>query len=162
VVAQYLAAMSEKDRVYQAREFSVEEARAIPAPQEIVEDIPNIDHRFGDAKAEIIGINVLDAQGVRASLLQPNSTIVVRISVRAKENLDSPSLDSCSATIWGRFRRYTNRPRASGPSAMLAGDVAPSISTWICLRCMRHRFFFAGDSNGSLEHFPCVIGSITP
>src|SRR5207244_7947991 len=79
VVAQYLAAMSEKDRVYLAREFSVEEARTLPAPQEIVEEIPNIDHRFGDAKAEIIGIAVLDAQGVRVGLLQPNTTIVVRI-----------------------------------------------------------------------------------
>ena len=73
VVAQYLAAMSEKDRVYQAREFSIEEARAIPAPQEIVEDIPNIDHRFGCAKAAIIGIPVCDANGCLWALQQPNS-----------------------------------------------------------------------------------------
>ena len=32
-------------------------------PEEIVEGIPNIDHRFGDGRAEIIGIAVLGADG---------------------------------------------------------------------------------------------------
>ena len=37
-------------------------------PQEIVEDIPNIDHRFGDGKAEILGIAVFDPDGRPLSL----------------------------------------------------------------------------------------------
>ena len=38
---------------------------------EIVETIPNIDHRFGDGRAEILGIAVLDEQGAPLHLLEP-------------------------------------------------------------------------------------------
>ena len=63
---------------------------AYHAPPEVVEEIPNIDHRFGDGRAEILGIAVFDESGSKLTSLQPNSTIVVRISVRAKANLDRP------------------------------------------------------------------------
>ena len=155
VVAQYLAAMSEKDRVYQAREFTVEEARALPAPQEIVEDIPNIDHRFGDAKAEIIGITVLDAQGVRVGLLQPNSTIVVRISVRAKENLDRPIVGFMFRNHLGVDFAGTNtaRERQDLPP-MLAGDVC-TVDFYLDLPALYASSFSFSPAiaNGSLEHY---------
>jgi len=155
VVAQYLAAMSEKDRVYQAREFTVEEARALPAPQEIIEDIPNIDHRFGDAKAEIIGITVLDAQGVRVGLLQPNSTIVVRISVRAKENLDRPIVGFMFRNHLGVDFAGTNtaRERQDLPP-MLAGDVC-TVDFYLDLPALYASSFSFSPAiaNGSLEHY---------
>ncbi len=56
----------------------------------MIEDIPNIDHRFGDGRAEILGIAVCDDAGHKLNALDPHSTIVVRISVRAKANLDRP------------------------------------------------------------------------
>src|SRR6185295_8218362 len=90
VVAQYLAAMSEKDRVYQSHETPLAETQKVEAPEEIVEGIPNVDHRFGDGKAEVMGIAILDAEGARVASLKPDSTIVVRISVRAKDNLNRP------------------------------------------------------------------------
>jgi ABC-type polysaccharide/polyol phosphate transport system ATPase subunit len=155
VVAQYLAAMSEKDRVYQAREFTVEEARAIPAPQEIVEDIPNIDHRFGDAKAEIIGITVLDAQGARVGLLQPNSTIVVRISVRAKENLDRPIVGFMFRNHLGVDFAGTNTARERQDLApMLAGDVC-TVDFYLDLPALYASSFSFSPAiaNGSLEHY---------
>ena len=155
VVAQYLAAMSEKDRVYQAREFTVAEARALPAPQEIVEEIPNIDHRFGDAKAEIIGITVLDAQGVRVGLLQPNSTIVVRISVRAKENLDRPIVGFMFRNHLGVDFAGTNtaRERQDLPP-MLAGDVC-TVDFYLDLPALYASSFSFSPAiaNGSLEHY---------
>jgi lipopolysaccharide transport system ATP-binding protein len=155
VVAQYLAAMSEKDRAYQAREFTVEEARALPAPQEIVEDIPNIDHRFGDAKAEIIGIAVLDPQGVRVGLLQPNSTIVVRISVRAKENLDRPIVGFMFRNHLGVDFAGTNtaRERQDLPP-MLAGDVC-TVDFYLDLPALYASSFSFSPAiaNGSLEHY---------
>src|SRR5436305_3560673 len=63
VVGKYLAAMTEKDSSYLLRK-SASEPRArrgegVRAP-EIVESIPNIDHRFGDGRAEVIGIAVYD------------------------------------------------------------------------------------------------------
>ena len=155
VVAQYLAAMSEKDRVYQAREFTVAEARALPAPQEIVEEIPNIDHRFGDAKAEIIGITVLDAQGVRVGLLQPNSTIVVRISVRAKENLDRPIVGFMFRNHLGVDFAGTNtaRERQDLPP-MIAGDVC-TVDFYLDLPALYASSFSFSPAiaNGSLEHY---------
>ena len=58
VVSRYLAAMSEKDAAYLHLKHKDELDRpAGPhlAP-EVVTTIPNIDHRFGDARAEVLGI----------------------------------------------------------------------------------------------------------
>jgi ABC-type polysaccharide/polyol phosphate transport system ATPase subunit len=155
VVAQYLAAMSEKDRVYQAGEFPAEDARKLPPPQEIIEEIPNIDHRFGDAKAEVIGIAVLDKHGVRVGLLQPNSTIVVRISVRAKENLDRPIVGFMFRNHLGVDFAGTNTARERQDlQPMLAGDVC-TVDFYLDLPALYASSFSFSPAiaNGSLEHY---------
>lgn len=129
VVAQYLAAMSEKDRVYQiheqANEVSAAEARRSHAPGEIVEEIPNVDHRFGDGKAEIIGVAVLDAEGSKIGSLTPNSTIVVRISVRAKTNLDRP-------IVGFMFRNHLGVDFAGTNTAREHQDLPPMVAGDVC------------------------------
>src|SRR5581483_11299331 len=93
VIAKYLAAMTEKDSTYLLAHAAEAETRALAGPvraPEIVETIPNIDHRFGDGRAEILGIAVLNAQGRPLPVLEPNSHIVVRISVRAKADIALP------------------------------------------------------------------------
>jgi len=93
VVAKYLAAMVEKDSAYlqlKKREPRAE-AGPVEAP-EVVTQIPNIDHRYGDGRAEVLGIVVLDAFGRKLPILQPQSEIIVRISVRAKERLNNPNV----------------------------------------------------------------------
>jgi len=57
---------------------------------EVASGIPNIDHRFGDGRAELIGIEILDTGGHRVGVLEANSTIVVRISARAKAAIKHP------------------------------------------------------------------------
>jgi lipopolysaccharide transport system ATP-binding protein len=93
VVSKYLAAMSQKDSAYRllksGSEGKVHRGGPVRAP-EIVETIPNIDHRYGDGRAEIIGIAVLDEQGRPLHMLEPGIRIVLRISVRAKEDLPMP------------------------------------------------------------------------
>jgi len=92
VVAKYLAAMVEKDSAYLMLKSAPERARTGPrvhAP-EVVERIPNIDHRYGDGRAEILGIAVLDAQGGPVHLLEPSQRITVRISVRARAGISQP------------------------------------------------------------------------
>jgi lipopolysaccharide transport system ATP-binding protein len=94
VVAKYLAAMQEKDSAYLAHRKP--DARELPqgntrAP-EIVEHIPNIDHRYGDRRAEILGIAVLDAGGTPAQYLEPLAPIIVRISIRANEDIAHPNV----------------------------------------------------------------------
>ncbi len=92
VVTRYMAAMVAKDDAYlagthhKAQEHSHETVRA----PEIVDTIPNVDHRFGDGRAEVIGIAVLDTAGQPIYILEPSSSIVVRISVRANEEITLP------------------------------------------------------------------------
>ncbi len=92
VVAKYLAAMVEKDSAYlQLKKRPARDAAAGRVlPPEIVDRIPNIDHRYGDGRAEVLGIAVLDEYGRPLQLLEPNSHIVVRISVRAREEVPMP------------------------------------------------------------------------
>jgi lipopolysaccharide transport system ATP-binding protein len=91
VVAKYLAAMVQKDSAYLAQRRRPAPARAarFVAP-EVVETIPNIDHRYGDGRAEILGIVILDTHGHPLHLLEPLSRVVVRISVRAKTEIAFP------------------------------------------------------------------------
>src|ERR1043165_2420357 len=65
VIGKYLAAMTRKDSRYQLEhtEWAGRSGGAGPvrAP-EVVETIPNIDHRHGDGRAEVIGIAVMSEQ----------------------------------------------------------------------------------------------------
>src|SRR5262249_46228845 len=63
VVSKYLAAMNAKDADYQRHEPLTHEPRPAADPAEVIEGIPNIDHRFGDGRAEILGIGILDSNG---------------------------------------------------------------------------------------------------
>ena len=90
VVSKYLAAMAQKDTSYLAHVSATRPSTTTFEPPETVTSIPNIDHRFGDGRAEIIGIETLDSALQPAGLLTPRSTIVVRISARAKEHLPHP------------------------------------------------------------------------
>jgi lipopolysaccharide transport system ATP-binding protein len=95
VIAKYLAAMTEKDSTYRQHHADAPRPRerrgSVRAP-EVVETIPNIDHRYGDGRAEIMGIAVLDEHGHPLHLLDPLSRIVVRISVRAKSSVRMPNV----------------------------------------------------------------------
>lgn len=91
VVAKYLAAMVEKDSAYlELKKRPRREGGSRVIAPEVVETIPNIDHRYGDGRAEVLGIAVLDAAGRPLHLLEPASRVLVRISVRAKEPLALP------------------------------------------------------------------------
>ena len=92
VVSRYMAAMAEKDTAYLTTSHrKAQGAGHIPvkAP-EIVDTIPNIDHRFGDGRAEVLGIAVLDPAGQPIHILEPLSSIVIRISVRANDEITLP------------------------------------------------------------------------
>ena len=93
VVTQYLAAMAEKDAAYLDLKPAARKPRGEKreAP-EVVTTIPNMDHRHGDGRAEIIGITVLDEFGQPVALMEPNTRIIVRVSARAKEEVAHPNV----------------------------------------------------------------------
>jgi energy-coupling factor transporter ATP-binding protein EcfA2 len=95
VVSRYLAAMVEKDSSYLELKRPLEGAQASltgGGPPELETRIPNIDHRYGDGRAEILGIAIYDEHGRPVSLLEPGGRIVVRISARAHETVDRPNV----------------------------------------------------------------------
>ena len=126
VISKYLAAMTEKDSTYlRARAVDAPAAGSGPvrAP-EIVETIPNIDHRFGDGRAEILGIAILDEQGRPVHMLEPNSRIVVRISVRAKDHLALPMVGFMLRNQLGMDFSGTNTAREGHElPPMRSGDI---------------------------------------
>lgn len=126
VVARYLAAMVEKDSAYLKlkgnRRASVE-GPLVHAP-EVVTRIPNVDHRYGDARAEVIGIAVLNERGEPVQLLEPESRIVVRISVRAHQDVDLPIVGFMLRNHLGIDFSGTNTSREGRElPAMRAGEV---------------------------------------
>jgi lipopolysaccharide transport system ATP-binding protein len=127
VVSKYLARMNEKDLTYRARE--TRPARREPSDtresREIVEGIPNIDYRFGDGRAEIIGIGLFDEQGNRLSILQSETTVVVRISARAKANLERP-------IIGFMFRNHLGVDFAGTNTARERCDLPPLLIGEVC------------------------------
>jgi len=112
VVAKYLAAMVEKDSSYRkAHPGEKRPATARVRAPEIVETIPNIDHRYGDGRAEVIGIAVVDREGLPVSLLEPASRVIVRISVRAKDHVPLPMVGFMLRNQMGMDFAGTNTAR---------------------------------------------------
>jgi lipopolysaccharide transport system ATP-binding protein len=126
VISKYLAAMTEKDSAYRQHASdtaAIPQRAAVEAPQ-VVETIPNIDHRYGDGRAEVIGIAVLDENGAPVHLLEPASRIVVRVSVRAKAALAMPMVGFMLRNQLGIDFSGTNTAREGYElPAMQAGDV---------------------------------------
>jgi ABC-type polysaccharide/polyol phosphate transport system ATPase subunit len=127
VVSKYLAAMTEKDSTYlrlkSAADPQPRRGGPVQAP-EIVDTIPNIDHRFGDGRAEIMGIAVLDEQGRNLPILEPSSRIVVRISVRATAAVALPIVGFMLRNQLGMDFSGTNTSREGYELAALqAGDI---------------------------------------
>ncbi len=127
VTTKYMAAMVEKDSRYLTAKHGPASARDMDGPTtapEIVEHIPNIDHRHGDRRAEVIGIAVLDAHGSPLPVLEPSSTIVVRISVRANANITLPIVGFMLRNHMGLDFSGTNTSREDFElPAMRPGDI---------------------------------------
>jgi lipopolysaccharide transport system ATP-binding protein len=126
VATRYASAMVEKDNAYlktQHRQTQIKARAAVLAP-EVVDTIPNVDHRYGDGRAEVIGIAILDPTGKPVYLLEPSSSIVVRISVRANEEILLPMVGFIMRNHVGLDFAGTNTAREGFDlPAMTAGDV---------------------------------------
>ncbi len=155
VVSKYLAAMADKDARYLAHDAVTHPHQASVQPVEVVEGIPNIDHRFGDGRAEVLGIAIYDNSGRRVQSLEPNSTVVVRISVRAKSNLDRPIVGFMFRNHLGVDFAGTNTAREGYPlSPMMSGDVC-TVDFYIELPALYASSFSFSPAvaDGTLEHY---------
>ena len=161
VVSKYLAAMNEKDAEYRRAGPSKAEAGATGLSQaeacatEIVEGIPNIDHRFGDGRAEVIGIAVLSPDGGRVAALQPDSTVVVRISVRAKANIDRPIVGFMFRNHLGVDFAGTNTAREGHDLPPLPMGEVCTVDFYIDLPVLYASLFSFSPAiaDGTLDHY---------
>ena len=125
VVARYTAAMLEKDNAFLTLHDNTpaQPREPVKAP-EIVETIPNMDHRWGDGRAEILGIAILDNSGQSIYMLEPSSSIIIRISVRAIEDVTLPIVGFVMRNHLGIDFAATNTAREGFDlPSMTAGDI---------------------------------------
>jgi ABC-type polysaccharide/polyol phosphate transport system ATPase subunit len=122
VLSAYLAAMAEKEGKAESQmSQALPVATAVPVPVTTVYSIPNVDHRHGNARAEVIGIAILNEYGEGVHLMMPGNRVVIRISVRANEPLARPvagfllrnhlGLDFCGIDTDREGRRLPAMPK---------------------------------------------------
>lgn len=130
VVSRYLAAMSQKDRAYikshahpSAGEGQAGAGVGEAADEEVL-GIPNVDHRYGDGRAEVTGIGVFDESGNPLQMMDGNTTIIVKIRARALSHLALPNIGFMLRDHLGIDFAGTNTTREGYQiPPMNAGDV---------------------------------------
>lgn len=93
VISHYIAEMTTRDGKYvDAHPSPAEtlESYTLAIPPETISTIPNIDHRYGDRRAEIVGVALTNTIGKPITLLQPHAEVVFRITAAATESIEHP------------------------------------------------------------------------
>jgi ABC-type polysaccharide/polyol phosphate transport system ATPase subunit len=156
VIAKYLAAMVEKDGAYlEHKKKAPRLDREASVATTVVQTIPNIDHRYGDGRAEVIGIAILDEFDSPVHLLAPGQRIKVRISTRANADVDLPIVGFMLRNHLGIDFAGTNTTREGLElPAMVAGDVY-TIDFQIDLPELypAHFSFSPAIADGTLHHY---------
>ena len=126
VVRKYLGRMAEKDADYLARRAEAANATRVGiAAPEVIDTIPNIDHRHGNGAAEIIGVAALDASGMPVRLADPLQPLTLRISLRAHRPVPNPNVGFMLRNHLGVDFAGTNTAREGiDLPPMEPGDVA--------------------------------------
>jgi len=121
IVQKYRALMFERERRY--GDFDGE---AVPGTAEqassgkempVARSIPNIDHRFGNGDAALLGIELLDGTGTVISEIAGGQTVTLRISAQFREDVEQP--------IIGFFIRDRLGVEISGCNTSYAGQPLP-------------------------------------
>jgi hypothetical protein len=122
VVQKYRALVFERERRYGVFEESpnsetaeAELTKEIP----MVRAIPNIDHRFGNGEATLLGIALLNSAGNPTSEVAGGETIIIRISAQFIQDIDQP--------IIGYFIRDRLGVEMSGCNTSYAGKPLPPV-----------------------------------
>jgi ABC-type polysaccharide/polyol phosphate transport system ATPase subunit len=151
VVSKYLAAMAAKDTEYRSHEPSAPKSFALA----VVDDIPNIDHRFGDGRAEVLGIGIYDDGGAKLATLRPNTTTIVRVSVLAKRNLSQPIVGFMLRNHLGVDFAGTNTAREGYDLPPLIEGETLTVDFYIDLpELYASSFSFSpAIADGTLEHY---------
>ena len=154
VVTRYLLAMMQKDAEYQQHD-ALHHLAPTPGPAEIVEGIPNVDRRSGDGRAEIVGIAVCNVSGEPLAMISPDSTIVVRVSIRAKKNLDQPIVGVLFRNQLGFDFAGLNTTNDGAPLPPLPAGEICTVDFYVDIPTLysTNLSFSPAAANGTLEKF---------
>lgn len=122
IAHRYLAALLAKDseRWRNRQAAAVHEPRALEAPPEIISGISSDIPRYGDGRAEILGIELTDRTGRSVEAVHTPAEVVVRVSVRAREPIEFPIVGLLMRTDQGVDFSGTNTARQNIPVAPMA------------------------------------------
>jgi ABC-type polysaccharide/polyol phosphate transport system ATPase subunit len=90
VVGKYLAAMTLRRDPYANDGARRSTTTVTNGDGLVVQTLPNVDHRWGNRHAEIIGIQILDARGMPCESVEHGGPIVVRVSAAFHEDVAQP------------------------------------------------------------------------
>jgi ABC-type polysaccharide/polyol phosphate transport system ATPase subunit len=90
VVGKYLATMTMRRDPYATEMVKSSTATVTNGDSLIVRTLPNVDRRWGNRHAEIIGIQILDARGMRCDSVDHGAPIVARVSVAFHDDVPRP------------------------------------------------------------------------
>ncbi len=117
--------------------------------------IPNIDVRYGNRQAEILGVGIYDEQGQRINSAQGGGTIVIRVSVLFHQNVEKPNIGFLIKNRLGLYLTGTNTLMEGFPLASQAQGVACTVAFRFPLPLLytsSYSFAFA-VADGSLEDY---------
>ncbi len=115
------AVVEEASTSTEAPASEVQSSSQTEGPIPPVKIIPNIDYRYGTGRAKILGIAAFDSAGQPLALLPPGEEIVVRVSIRAEEEIAQPMV--------GFMLRNHLGVDFSGTNTALENAVFPSMKT---------------------------------
>ena len=94
VVSHYLAEITQRQDPYATsqpeRISSTSQADALGPPGLIVRSLPNIDRRWGNRQAEILGVQLLDIEGCPCDSLTHGESLTVRVSIKFNQPVPHP------------------------------------------------------------------------
>ncbi len=132
VVAKYLAAMIMRGRKEMMADEAVGQPLASPSALDLTEDalkripsflehIPNVDHRYGNGKARVLGVGVYSREGNPASGVAQGERICVRISIEFQQEVEQPNV--------GFMMRNRLGEDVTGTNVLFEGERLPAART---------------------------------
>ncbi len=123
VVLKYRALIFERERRYSGYygASQVPESSNLVKPlgeMPVARTIPNIDHRFGNGEAELLGVELLDGNGKMISETDGGQEIIIRVSAKFRADVETPILgytlrDRLGVQMSGCNTSYADQPLPS-------------------------------------------------
>jgi hypothetical protein len=166
VVSKYLAAMVSRGRKDVMEEEAVGKPLLTPAdldiPEEalgripkIVDHVPNVDHRYGNGKARILGIGVYGMDGNSVSGVAQGDRLCIRISVEFQSGVEQPNVGFMLRNRLGEDVTGTNllfegmRLAATQPGDRLSVDFVMDLP----FLHAGFYYFSPAVADGTLDHY---------